>query len=171
MRFLTLPLIALAIACSMAQAQSAPTQQPATALPGAGAAVQPAERPNGQADEIQPTRVLTQQPDQPAGKTPAPATGATEKPQPKAKPPVNSIVSQLTGQERDCLPEAIPDRPGPDGRPAAGAVARGVAAGARLDGRGGSLARIHRWTRTEGVRTQEGGVRKLQTRWPGLEFG
>ena len=33
------------------------------------------------------------------------------------------------------------------------------------------LARIHRWTRTEGVRTQEGGVRKLQTRWPGLEFG
>ena len=34
-----------------------------------------------------------------------------------------------------------------------------------------SLARIHRWTRTEGVRTQEGGVRKLQTRWPGLEFG
>ena len=34
-----------------------------------------------------------------------------------------------------------------------------------------SLARIHRWTRTEGVRTQEGGVRKLQTRWSGLEFG
>ena len=34
-----------------------------------------------------------------------------------------------------------------------------------------ALARIHRWTRTEGVRTQEGGVRKLQTRWPGLEFG
>ena len=33
------------------------------------------------------------------------------------------------------------------------------------------LARIHRWTRTEGVRTLEGGVRKLQTRWPGLEFG
>ena len=33
------------------------------------------------------------------------------------------------------------------------------------------LSRIHRWTRTEGVRTQEGGVRKLQTRWPGLEFG
>ena len=33
------------------------------------------------------------------------------------------------------------------------------------------LARIHRWTRTEGVRTQEGGVRKLQTRWSGLEFG
>ena len=35
----------------------------------------------------------------------------------------------------------------------------------------GGLARIHRWTRTEGVRTLEGGVRKLQTRWPGLEFG
>ena len=34
-----------------------------------------------------------------------------------------------------------------------------------------SLTRIHRWTRTEGVRTLEGGVRKLQTRWPGLEFG
>ena len=34
-----------------------------------------------------------------------------------------------------------------------------------------ALARIHRWTRTEGVRTLEGGVRKLQTRWPGLEFG
>ena len=34
-----------------------------------------------------------------------------------------------------------------------------------------TLARIHRWTRTEGVRTLEGGVRKLQTRWPGLEFG
>ena len=33
------------------------------------------------------------------------------------------------------------------------------------------LSRIHRWTRTEGVRTLEGGVRKLQTRWPGLEFG
>ena len=33
------------------------------------------------------------------------------------------------------------------------------------------LTRIHRWTRTEGVRTLEGGVRKLQTRWPGLEFG
>ena len=33
------------------------------------------------------------------------------------------------------------------------------------------LARIHRWTRTEGVRTLEGGVRKLQTRWSGLEFG
>ena len=29
-----------------------------------------------------------------------------------------------------------------------------------------ALARIHRWTRTEGVRTLEGGVRKLQTRWP-----
>ena len=47
MRFLTLPLIALAIACSMAQAQSAPTQQPATTLPGTGTAVQPTERPNG----------------------------------------------------------------------------------------------------------------------------
>ena len=34
-----------------------------------------------------------------------------------------------------------------------------------------ALTRIHRWTRTEGVRTLEGGVRKLQTRWPGLEFG
>ena len=34
-----------------------------------------------------------------------------------------------------------------------------------------ALPRIHRWTRTEGVRTLEGGVRKLQTRWPGLEFG
>ena len=34
-----------------------------------------------------------------------------------------------------------------------------------------ALSRIHRWTRTEGVRTLEGGVRKLQTRWPGLEFG
>ena len=33
------------------------------------------------------------------------------------------------------------------------------------------LARIHRWTWTEGVRTQEGSVRKLQTRWSGLEFG
>ena len=35
----------------------------------------------------------------------------------------------------------------------------------------GALARIHRWTRTEGVRTQEGGVRKLQTRWSGSNSG
>ena len=109
MRFLMLPLIALAIACSMTQAQPAPTQQPtpATVSPDADAAVQPAERPNSQADEIQPTRGLTQQPDQPASTTPALATGATEKPQPKAEPRVNSIVSQLTDQERDCLPESI----------------------------------------------------------------
>ena len=46
---LTLPIIALAIACGPAQ----PAPMPEAALPGARAAVQPAERPNGQADEIQ----------------------------------------------------------------------------------------------------------------------
>ena len=107
MRFLMLPLIALAIACSMAQAQPAPTQQPTPVSPGASAAVQPAERPNGQADEIQPSQALTQKPDQAAGTTPGPATGATGKPRPKAEPEVNSIVSQLAGRERDCLPESV----------------------------------------------------------------
>ena len=33
----------------------------------------------------------------------------------------------------------------------------------KVDSKLRSLARIHRWTRTEGVRTLEGGVRKLQT--------
>ena len=98
---LTLPLIALAIACGAAQ--QAPT--PPAAPPGTGAAVQPAERPDGQADEIQPSPVLTRQPDQPAGTTPA--AGAAGKPQPEAEPQVNGIVSQLTGQERDCLPESV----------------------------------------------------------------
>ena len=34
-----------------------------------------------------------------------------------------------------------------------------------------ALARIHRWTRIDGVRTLEGGVRKLQKRWSGLDSG
>ena len=98
---LTLPIIALAIACGTAQ--TAPT--PPAVTPGAGAAVQPAERPDGQADEIQRSPILTRQPDQPAGTTPA--AGAAGKPQPEAEPQVNSIVSQLTGQERDCLHESV----------------------------------------------------------------
>ena len=49
MRFLTLPISALEIACSMAQAQSAPTQQPATTLPVAGTA---AHLPNDQTAHV-----------------------------------------------------------------------------------------------------------------------